>query len=170
MLCSAFTKGLQLWIITSPGWKPVMTISNTNTLNKPLSYISMYAVLLPSGQGKFLWRPVSWRDARLHSLGGIDGFYGPLKKPFKRSATIKAPCRKFPRKCIIEFLKWLACSRIKLAGTGTGFWTLETFQPLQSSMSATASGETVYLSHLRQIGSQSLILHPSSTPPGTLPP
>ena len=39
-------------------------------------------------------------------MRGIDGLYGYLKKPFKRSAVIKAHYRKFPsKKCILAFLK-----------------------------------------------------------------
>lgn len=124
MLCSAFTKSLRLWIITSLGWKAAMTISNTNTLNKPLSYISMYVVFLLSGLRKLLWRQVGWRDSRLHFLGGIDGLYEHLKKPFKRSATIKAHCRKFPWKCIFEFQKWLTCliTNLQVLGLVSGRW------------------------------------------------
>lgn len=47
-----------------------------------------------SGVGKLSWR-IGSRELRLHSLRGIDGLYGHLKKLFKRSAAIKAHYRKF---------------------------------------------------------------------------
>ena len=77
-------------------------------------------LLLP-GTWKLSWR-VGSCQSRLHSLHGTDGLYEYLKKPFKRSAAIKAHYRKFPSKnASLHFLKILACLKESPLGTGISF-------------------------------------------------